>query len=99
VVVVVGDTVCVPVDDTVPTPGLMETDVAPVTSHFNVADCPDVIDEELALNDVTTGRVNHLKIAPFVARAKPPIIPATISNIINNVTIPPTDLFLRDEDL
>jgi hypothetical protein len=38
VVVVPGETVLVPMDGTVPTPGLMETDVAPVTFHCNTAD-------------------------------------------------------------
>ena len=38
VVVKAGDTLCIPVDDTVPISGLIETDVAPVTLHDNVAD-------------------------------------------------------------
>lgn len=38
VVVKPGDMLCVPVDDTVPKSGLMETDVAPITFHDNVAD-------------------------------------------------------------
>lgn len=50
----------------VPILGSMETDVAPVTAQFNVADCPDVMDEELASNIVTTGGLNQLKTAPFV---------------------------------
>jgi hypothetical protein len=37
-VVVSGDTVLIPLDDTVPIPGLMETDDTPVTFHFNVVD-------------------------------------------------------------
>ena len=90
-VVFVGDTVCVPLADTVPTPGLMEMDVAPLTSHCNVAGCPDVIDEELVLNDVTTGNVNHVRMAPSVARAKVAIVPTKISNIIDNITIRPTE--------
>ena len=38
VVVKSGDTLCVPVGDTGPIFGLMETDVAPVTFHDNVDD-------------------------------------------------------------
>jgi hypothetical protein len=37
-VVVLGDTVLVPLDDTVPMPGMMETDDTPVTFHCNVTD-------------------------------------------------------------
>lgn len=42
-VVEAGDTLFVPVNDTVPTSGLMETDVAPATLHDNVAVWPVVI--------------------------------------------------------
>ena len=38
VVVVSGDIFLVPPEETVPIPGLMETDDTPVTFHFNVAD-------------------------------------------------------------
>jgi hypothetical protein len=38
VVVLPGVTFMVPLDATVPTPGVMETDVTPVTFHCNNAD-------------------------------------------------------------
>ncbi|MHB8086377.1 MAG: hypothetical protein ACYDHZ_11180 [Dehalococcoidia bacterium] len=82
VVVVAGDTGIVPLDDTVPTSGLMDTPVAPVTSHCKFACCPDVIVGELALKDATTGAVNHLKMLPCVAMLTP-----TIAAAINSTAI------------
>ena len=47
--VLVGDTDTeVPV--TVPTPGLIDSDVAPVTLHDSVALCPDCMDDGLDVN-------------------------------------------------
>ncbi len=97
VVVAVGDTATVPLDDTVPISGVMDTPVAPVTSHCNFACSPDVIAGELASKDATTGEVNHFKIAPFVAILTPPIV-AAISSTTINATIPP-ELFFGGNDL
>jgi len=71
VVVVSGDIFLVPLEETVPISGLIETDVAPVTSHCKVAGCPDVIVGELTSNDATYGVVNNFKISPFRAMPTP----------------------------
>jgi hypothetical protein len=90
VVLVLGATNCVPAEDVVPIPWLIETDFAPLTFHCKVAVCPCVIAEGLTSNDFTTGGVNVLKIAPFVARAIPPMVskinPAT-GNAMRNTEI------------
>jgi len=41
--------------ETVPMVGLMDIDVAPVTAHDNVVDCPDEIAMGLALKEFITG--------------------------------------------
>ena len=96
VVVAVGDTATIPLDDTVPIPGVMDTPVAPVTSHCNFACSPDVIAGELTSKDATTGEVNHFKMAPFVAKLTPPIV-AAISSTTISATIPPELLFCRND--
>jgi hypothetical protein len=57
VVVVAGDTGCVPDAATLLTPWSMEMEVAPVTSHDKFVESPAGIDEGLLLNDVITGTV------------------------------------------
>jgi hypothetical protein len=56
VVVEEGDTALVPEEDTAPMPGLMETDVAPVTLHDNVDGLPEVTELGLALKLMIAGR-------------------------------------------
>lgn len=63
-VVVAGETVLVPLADTVPIPGVMVTELAPVTFHCILACSPDRIDEVFDLKDVITGTVNNLEISP-----------------------------------
>lgn len=80
VVVVPGDTSLVPLKETVPISGLIDTEVTPVASHCKVACCPDVIVAELALKDATTGAANHFEIT--LCRAMPaPISAATIIRV------------------
>ena len=55
VVAEVGDTVFVPIDATVPISGLIETDVAPLTSQVRVAASPAVIEVTSAVKVVITG--------------------------------------------
>jgi len=54
-VVEVGDTVLVPVDETLPISGLIETDVAPVTPHESVEASPEAIEVGLAVKLLTVG--------------------------------------------
>ena len=55
VVAEVGDTVFVPMDATVPISGLIETDVAPLTSQVRVATSPAAIEVLSAAKVVITG--------------------------------------------
>jgi hypothetical protein len=50
-----GDTLKVPVELTVPIPGLMEMEVAPVTVHCRVEDCPALIADGVAVKEPITG--------------------------------------------
>jgi hypothetical protein len=50
-----GDTLKVPVELTVPIPGLMEMEVAPVTDHCRVEDCPALIAVAVAVKEPITG--------------------------------------------
>jgi len=94
VVVVSGDTVLVPLKETFPIPGLMETESAPLTSHCKVASWPDVIVGEPASNDDTTGAANHLEISP--CRAMPaPISAATITSATDIFAMVPLWSFIR----
>lgn len=66
-----GVTVCEPLDDTVPKAGLMETEVAPVTFHDNVADCPAVIVPGLELKLLMAGLLGAATIMVAHAREEP----------------------------
>ena len=56
-VVLTGDTSLVPVIAKLPMSGVMDTDVAPLTSQFNVAVFPSRIDFESTPNALITGFV------------------------------------------
>ena len=71
VAVVSGDTVLLPLDETVPIPGLIETELAPATSQCKVASWPGVIVDALASKDDTTGATKGLEISPHMAMAAP----------------------------
>lgn len=66
-----GATVCEPLADTVPILGLIETDVAPVTFHDNVADCPAVIVPGLMLKLFIAGRLGAVTMMVADAREEP----------------------------
>lgn len=66
-----GVTVCEPLDDTVPIPGLIETEVAPVTFHDNEADCPSVIVPGLALKLLIAGLLGAVTVTVAQAREEP----------------------------
>jgi hypothetical protein len=66
-----GDTVRLPLEETVPIPGLIETELAPATSQCKVASWPGVIVEALASNEDTTGATKGLEISPHMAMAAP----------------------------
>jgi hypothetical protein len=57
VVVELGDTSCVPDEDTSPTPWFIETVVAPDVAHASVAELPEAIDEGETVKVLTTGNV------------------------------------------
>jgi len=71
VVVSVGVTVCEPLDDTLPMPGLIETEVAPVTFHDSVADCPAVMVPGLALKLPTAGLLGAATVMVAQEREEP----------------------------
>ncbi len=58
---------------------LMETDVAPVVVQLNVEDCPAVIGDGLAENEVTTGGGVGFTTIVVVAVAVPPDDPEAVS--------------------
>ena len=66
-----GVTVFEPLDDTLPTAGLMETEVAPVTFHDNVADCPAVIVPGLELKLLMAGLLGAVTVTVAQAREEP----------------------------
>jgi len=72
----VGVTVCEPLDDTVPILGLMETDVAPVTFHDNVPDCPELIVPGLMLKLFMAGRLGAATVMVTHAREEPDMLVA-----------------------
>jgi len=54
------------VEETVPTPWLMETDVAPVTFHDSVAELPEVMEVGLAVKTAMVGGPATVIVADFV---------------------------------
>ena len=56
-VVELGDTSCVPDEDTSPTPWFIETVVAPDVAHDSVAESPVAIDEGETVKVLTLGNV------------------------------------------
>ena len=75
VVVTEGGIVTLPVGETVPIPLSMETEFASVTFHSSVVDCPAVMADGDAVNEVITGIPAAITdtITDAVAEAEPPV--------------------------
>lgn len=78
VVVEEGDTDFVPEVDTVPTPWLMETEVAPLTVHDSVELLPEVIEAGLAVKLVISGGPDGLTVIMAVVADWPASFVAVI---------------------
>ena len=75
VVVTEGDIVTLPARETVPIPLSMETELASVTFHSRVVDCPAVMADGAAVNEVITGVPAAITdtVTDAVAEAEPPV--------------------------
>ncbi len=65
-----------PLDETVPTPGLMETDVALLTFQDKVADWPALMEAGLALKLLMDGRLGAFTVTVIHERVEPEMLAA-----------------------